>query len=238
MFYLPPSAVAFLAGDLFAQLSDFLLLTFVIYNKVCNDRYWLPLSFLVFSKMDLRPKSLSRNDRLWVWGNLVSFFSKTIFFYFYANIFPCNDYLTVADLWKLSLQSTKWTIAGLEVVCLHTAEFVSIPTERTTSFQLSELLVLTLSKRKSCHPQQIQDCFTSAVSKPVASSSSSWDVVIHPSPSCRGGLPGPTAPSSLGPNSHLPASKCWWRAGRCGELRRWVVSHQGTSPRDLLSSFR
>lgn len=64
MFYLPLSAVSFLAGDLFAQLSDSLLFTFVTYNKVCNDHYWLPLSLLVFTKMDLKSRSLSQNDRL------------------------------------------------------------------------------------------------------------------------------------------------------------------------------
>lgn len=57
--YLPPSAVSFLAAGLFAQLSDFLLFTFVMYNKVFNDRYWLPLSLLVSTKMDSRPINLS-----------------------------------------------------------------------------------------------------------------------------------------------------------------------------------
>lgn len=51
MFYLPPSAVTFLAGNLFAQLTDFLLFTTVVYNKVCYDNFWLPLSTVALNKM-------------------------------------------------------------------------------------------------------------------------------------------------------------------------------------------
>lgn len=97
MFYLLPSAVSFLAGALFAHPPDFLLFSFVTYNKVRNNHYCLSLSLLVFTKVDLKPESLSQNDRLWVWEEL-NRFSQIQCSYFYAKFFPCNNYLTVAYL--------------------------------------------------------------------------------------------------------------------------------------------
>lgn len=123
MFYLLPSAVCFLAGDLFAQPPDFLLFSFITYNKVHNNHCCLSLSLLVFTKMDLRPESLSQNDRLQIWEESNCIF-QTQCSYFYAKIFPGNNYLTAADLQKLSLERTKQTPAGSEVVCLHPEEFV------------------------------------------------------------------------------------------------------------------
>lgn len=54
MFYLLPSAVSFLAGDLFAQPPDFLLFSFVTYNKVCNNHCCLSLSLLVKDGFETR----------------------------------------------------------------------------------------------------------------------------------------------------------------------------------------
>lgn len=59
------------------------------------------------------------------------------------------------------------------MVCLHTAEIVGISMrESPVSSSPSDWFLPFLKGKSICHPQQVQDCFASAGSKPVASSSS------------------------------------------------------------------